>query len=211
MSNPFSVLVGGLCLALALVVGPVVAAEGTSSDGDQTQATALSGVWRLNPEASTNPGGAEKPTACASRGRGGGGGGGDAAGGSLGNEETARFCAMLNYLYEAPPMMAVRATDTDFMMILDPTTNFGYAHKTDNKGAAMNTPAGPGEAKVKWDNNKMVREIETPDTLKIVEEYSLSADGQQLIVEIESSSRMVRVPNPEIRRVYDRQQQGGGF
>jgi hypothetical protein len=198
----------------ALAAWPVAAA---GLDLEQVQVTSLSGVWRLNAEASQNPNGAEKPASCARAGRGGrggrgggGGGGGGDVGGALGAEETARFCAMLNYLYEAPAMMAVRATEADFMMILDPATNFGYAHKTDNKGQPMITPAGPGEAKVKWDKTKMVREIETPDTLKIVEEYTLSSDGQQLIVEIESSSRMVRVPNPEIRRVYDRQPQGGG-
>jgi hypothetical protein len=92
-------------------------------------------------------------------------------------------------------------------MMLNPETRYGFAHKTDNKSQDVVTPGGPGAFKVKWDKTKLVREIETPDSLKIVEEYVLSPDGKQLFVTLKASSRMQRVPDPKIRRVYDRQAQ----
>ena len=179
----------------------------------------MSGVWKLNLEASTNPHG-PKPAAgnAPARGRSGGGGGNDtgvvggpvqsAEGGSLGAEEMRRFNASKALFFQAPEMMGLDATATDFRMLLDPVKKFGYQHKTDNKKQSVATPAGPADFKVKWDGNRLRREIETPETLHIVEEYSLSADGKQLIVTIKADSRMVRnVQLGDIKRVYDRQQQ----
>lgn len=224
MTKRWLSLGGAACAAVTMSVLPLLA------DGASTPQNAnLSGIWTLDVAASENPDGAERPSGCArperagedNRNRGGvgvsggdGGGGamagaGGDAGGSLGPTEMIRFCGMMNQFYMAPQTFLIQATDTDFMMMLDPETRFGYAHKTDNKGQALNTPAGPGEFKVKWDKEKVVREIETPDTLKIKEEYTLNAEGN-LVVTLESSSRMVRVPNPKIKRVYVRQQGGGG-
>lgn len=224
MTNRWLIFGGALCVALAMSALPALA-DGTGA----SQNANFNGVWKLDEAASENPHGGDRPTGCrrpeaagednrnrtgvgVSGGDGGGGalaGAGGAAGGSLGPAEMIRFCAMLNQFYQAPPMMGLQATQTDFMMLLDPETRFGYAHKTDNKTQALNTPAGPGEFKVKWDGAKIVREVETQDTLQIKEEYSLNAEGN-LVVKVESSSRMVRVPNPEITRVYVRQQGGGG-
>lgn len=165
----------------------------------------ITGVWKLNVESSTNPNG-PAPPARGARGRGGEGGGG-IAGGSLGAEEMRRFEAMKAQFFRAPAMMGLQATATDFKILLDPATNSGYAHKTDNKKQQVNTPAGPAEFRVKWDGPRIKREIETPDTLHVVEEYSVSADGKQLVVTVKADSRMVRnVQLSEIRRVYDRQQ-----
>jgi hypothetical protein len=230
MINRFLLVSGAACLTAAISVLPLAAA---APDGGAAQEPAMSGTWKLNVEASENPNGAERPAACARPGRGGGGGnqgfagggggggGSDfggatlpgasgAAGGSLSPAETVRFCARLNLLYDAPPMMGVNATETDFMMLLNPETKYGFAHKTDNKRQQLETPGGPGEFRVKWDDEKIVREVETADSLEIKEEYELSPDGKQLIVTLEASSRMLRVPDAKIRRVYDRQQQGGG-
>lgn len=224
MTNRWLTLGGAVCVAITMSALPL-----TADAFDHDQVPNLTGVWKLDVAASENPDGADRPTGCArperagedNRNRGGvgvsggdGGGGamagaGGAAGGSLGPAEMIRFCGMMNQFYAAPEMFMIQATDTDFMMLLDPETRFGYAHKTDNKNQALNTPAGPGEFKVKWDGAKIVREIETPDTLTIKEQYSLSPEGN-LVVTLESSSRMVRVPNPKIKRVYVRQQQGGG-
>jgi len=220
---------GAMLVALALGTWPLLAADPAP---DQAQVPAMTGVWKLNVDASENPNGAERPSGCANPMRAGGGGrdrgfgaagtgaaaGGDtaggvalpgasgAAGGSLGPAELLRFCNMLNQFYVAPEMMGLQVTQTDFMQLLDPETKFGYMHKTDNKGQDLNTPGGAGEFKVKWDKTRIVREINTEDSLKMVEAFELSADGSQLIVTLEASSRMVRVPDPKIRRVYDRQQ-----
>lgn len=218
---------GAMLVALALGTWPLLA---TNPAPDQAQVPAMTGVWKLDVEASENPNGADRPTGCANpmraggegrdRGFGSGGsvGGSDtaggvalpgasgAAGGALGPAEMARFCNMLNQFYVAPEMMGLQVTQTDFMQLLNPETKFGYMHKTDNKSQDLNTPGGAGEFKVKWDKTKIVREINTEDSLKMIEAFELSADGSQLIVTLEASSRMVRVPDPKIRRVYDRQQ-----
>jgi hypothetical protein len=165
---------------------------------------AISGVWKLNVEASTNPNGTPpRPPARGQRG----GGDGDDAGGNLGKEEMTRFNTMKKMFWEAPPMMGIQATATDFKMLLDPVKKLGYAHKTDNKKQTVNTPAGPADFKVRWDGQKLRREVDTPDTLHVMEEYSLSADGKQLIVTVKADSRMIfNIQNGDIRRVYDRQQ-----
>jgi hypothetical protein len=178
---------------------PVTVAAG------QGDVPAISGVWKLNVEASTNPNGPPpRPPAPGQRGSGEG----DAAGGSLGKEELSRFNAMKKMFFDAPPMMGIQATPTDFKMLLDPVKKLGYAHKTDNKKQSVVTPTGPADFKVRWDGQKLRREVESPETLHVVEEYALSPDGKQLIVTMKADSRMVfNVQDGDIRRVYDRQQQ----
>lgn len=178
--------------------GPVA---GMAGQGD---VPAMSGVWKLNVEASTNPNGPPaKPPA-----RGQRGGDGEAAGGNLGKEELTRFNAMKKMFFEAPPMMGLQASATDFKMLLDPVKKLGYAHKTDNKKQTVVTPTGPADFKVRWDGQKLRREVDTPETLHVVEEYALTPDGKQLIVTVKADSRMVfNVQEGDIRRVYDRQQQ----
>jgi len=183
--------------ALPLVLGAVAA--------QPQPLPPITGVWKLNVEASTNPDGPPPPGAA--RGSRGGGEAGGIAGGSLGAEELRRFNAMKTQFFQAPAMMGLQATATDFKILLDPAKNTGYAHKTDNKRQAVATPVGPAEFRVKWDGPRIRRELETPETLHIVEEYSVSADGKQLVVTVKADSRMVRnVLQTEIRRVYDRQQ-----
>ena len=186
----------------------------------QQNVPAMSGVWKLNVEASTNPNGPEPARGGApARGRSGGGSGTavdetsggptrSAEGGSLGADEQRRFNATKALFFHAPEMMGLEATATDFRLLLDPVKKLGYQHKTDNKKQSITTAGGPADFKVKWDGSKLRREIETPDTLHIVEEYSISPDGKQLIVTDKADSRMVRnVQTGDIRRVYDRQQQ----
>jgi hypothetical protein len=197
----------------------------TSLAAAQKDVPALSGVWKLNVDASTNPNGPGGAGGRSSRAggagtgsdglpslgrgvQGGGGFSGPPPGGDLGAEELARFNAMKAYVFKAPEMMGLQATTTEFKMLLDPAKNFGYAHKTDNKKASIATPAGAADAKVKWDGVKLRRELETKESLHVIEEYALSADGNQLIVTVKADSQMVRnVQSVEIKRVYDRQPQ----
>ena len=188
---------GAVLALMCAAIAPLAAAR-------QGEVPALSGVWKLNAEASTNPNG--PPPRPAARGQRGGGDGED-AGGNLGKEEMARFSNMKKMFFTAPPMMGIQATATDFKMLLDPEKKLGYAHKTDNQKQTVATPAGPADFRVRWDGTKLRREVDTPDTLHVVEEYSLSPDGKQLIITVKADSRMVfNVQNGDIRRVYDRQQ-----
>jgi hypothetical protein len=188
---------GAVLALMCAAIAPVAAAR-------QGEVPALSGVWKLNAEASTNPNG--PPPRPAARGQRGGGDGED-AGGNLGKEEMARFSSMKKMFFTAPPMMGIQVTAADFKMLLDPEKKLGYAHKTDNQKQTVATPAGPADFKVRWDGTKLRREVDTPDTLHVVEEYSLSPDGKQLIVTVKADSRMVfNVQNGDIRRLYDRQQ-----
>lgn len=214
-------VVGVIAIAVFLVWGTPTMSAG------QSDAAQLSGVWKLNAAASTNPDGPPPAARGGSRRSGGGGGGGGSTsgggGGGGGDEggggapagqsattltpaEQKHYEALKAMVFKAPPMMALEATPTDFKMLLDPATKFGYAHKADNKKQSVVTPAGPADFKVKWDGKKMRREFETNDAFKCVEEYSLSADGSQLIVTVKADSGMVRnVQTVEIKRVYDRQ------
>lgn len=212
-----------LSLLVAVLIAAIsaVAAPATLAQGDAPQ---LSGVWKLNVDASTNPNG---PPA-ASRGakpRGGGGGGGGTGGGgggegggggpangqeasTLSAQEQQRFNAIKAMAWKAPEIMAIQATPAEFKMLLDPATKQGFAHKTDNKKQTLEVPGGPADFKVKWDGKKLRREYETKDSFRCVEEYSLSADGNQLIVTVKADSGMVRnVQVGDIKRVYDRQKQ----
>lgn len=210
-----SFVAGLLALAIAAVAAPIIAA--------QSDVPEITGVWKLNVDASTNPNG---PPAAARGGkpRGGGGGGSSAGGGggggegggpangqeasSLSPQEQQRFNAIKAMAFKAPEMMAIQATATDFKVLLDPATKQGFAHKTDSKKQTLDTPGGATDFKVKWDGKKLRREYETKDSFKCVEEYALSADGQQLIVTVKADSGMVRnVQVGDIKRVYDRQKQ----
>lgn len=176
-------------------------------------APAMSGVWKLNADASVNPNGppAVKPPQAP---RSGGGGGVDVTGGAtqqiqggIGKEEQQRLDAAKGMFFKAPEMMGIQATAAEFKVLLDPSKNFGYAHKTDNRKQKVTTPVGPMDFKVKWDGQKLVREAEM-ESFKVVEHYTLSPDGKQLIVTVKADSSMVRnVQTGEIKRVYDKQQQ----
>lgn len=211
----------------ALITGALVILPMTSMTVVAKQKTvpAISGTWRLNVQASTNPNGPGAAQASRGRTRGGGGGGGGGGrgggggggmgkgpppGGSLGPQEQQRFNRMKAMLFEAPVMMAIQATADDVKIIEgDPSKGkpLGYDHKMNNKNVEVATPYGPMDVKAKWDGKKLRREFNTPDTLRVVEEYELSSDGKQLTVTVKGDSRMVRhVQDGDIKRVYDRVQ-----
>ncbi len=172
-------------------------------------AAALSGGWKLNMEASINPNGPDGPGA-----RGGRGGDfaapgkGPSPGGDLGKEELQRFNTHLSMFRKASPLLGIQATAKDVMLAYDPDPSKGQSYKytTDNKKSVMTTPAGPVDVKVKWNGKALHREIETKESLKVVEDYTPSADGKQLVVTVDVSNIMVRMPKMEIKRVYDRVQ-----
>ena len=107
---------------------------------------------------------------------------------------------------KAPPLLGIQATENDVMLVHDPDPSKGliYRYTTDNKKTKMATPAGELEIKVKWDKRVLQREVQSKESLKVVEKYTVSADGKQLTVTVETSNIMVRMPKVEIKRVYDR-------
>jgi len=149
-------------------------------------------------------------------GRGGGGGlGGNAstAGSDMGAEENARLQRALAGFRQAPPMMAFKTDPGTIIIAWDPDPSKGkmWKHTTDDKKATVPTPWGPMETKVKWDGQKLHRELVMNNAggFKVVEEYQLSADGKQLIETLKTSSVMTptpRIQQVENKRVYDRQQ-----
>ena len=173
-------------------------------------AAALSGGWKLNMEASINPNGPDGPGAKISAKAGGqfSNPSGPPPGGDLGKEELQRFTAHLAMFRKAPPLLGIKATDKEVTLAYDPDPAKGliYKYTTDNKKSVMTTPAGPVDVKVKWNGKTLQREMETKESLKIVEKYTPSADGKQLEVTVETTNIMVRMDKVEIKRVYDRVQ-----
>lgn len=173
-------------------------------------AAALSGGWKLNMEASVNPNGPDGPGARISAKAGGqfSTPNGPPPGGDLGKEELQRFTTHLAMFRKAPPLLGIQATAKDVMLAYDPDPAKGmiYKYTTDNKKSVMTTPAGPVDIKVKWNGKSLRREAETKESLKVVEEYTPSADGKQLTVTVETTNIMVRMVKVEIKRVYDRVQ-----
>lgn len=177
---------------------------GTATTTAQNDVPELSGVWKLNVAASTNPNGPPPPP----RQKGGGAPENSIEKSTLSADEQQRFNAIKALAFKAPEMMGLQATATDFRMLLDPATKQGFAHHTDNKKQTLSVPGGPADFKVKWDGKKLRREYETKDSFRCVEEYALSPDGSQLIVTVKADSGMVRnVQVGDIKRVYDRQKQ----
>lgn len=200
---------------MAILIAVAGAAPMARASAPQDAPAAISGVWKLNAEASVNPNGppAAKPVQRPREGGGGGsgydptGGGSKPIEGGIGKEEQQRLDNAKAFFFKAPEMMGVQATKEEFKLLLDPAKNFGFAHKTDNKKAKMTTPVGAMDFKAKWDGQKLVREAEL-ESLKVVETYTVSADGKQLIVTVKADSSMVRnVQTGEIKRVYDKQAQ----
>lgn len=114
----------------------------------------------------------------------------------------------LRMLRPAPDQLGIKATAKEVLMVFDPdpAKNMAAKYTTDNKKSVQDTPAGPLEIKVKWDKTTLRREITTKESLKVVEDYTPGSDGRQLIVTVKISSTMARLPNVEIKRVYDRLQ-----
>jgi len=189
------------CVLALLLMAPRTPITAQATDA----AAALSGGWKLNMEASVNPNG---PDGAGGRDARGGGRGNIVGGGDLGPEELQRFNAHLAMFRHAPPLLGIQATAKDVMLVYDPDPAKGliYKYTTDNKKSVMATPAGPVDIKVKWNGKVLRREIETKESLKVIEDYTPSADGKQLVVTVETTNIMVRMPKVEIRRVYDRVQ-----
>jgi hypothetical protein len=216
---------GRILIVLALVGLPLSATRIVAKQKDTPN---ISGTWKLNVEASTNPNGPAAAAASLGRTRGGGGGGdtgggggGGAAGGGGGDEgggggmraapagavidpvENQRLQTTLAGFRQAPPMLGMQSTPGNVLIAFDPDPTKGKAwkHTTDDKKATVPTPWGQMEAKVKWNGDTLHREMvmHNAGDFKVVEEYKLSPDGKQLIVTLKTTS--VMSPTPKIQQV----------
>ena len=77
--------------------------------------------------------------------------------------------------------------------------------RPNSKTPLVNPQIGKVEIKIKIDAKGMTREISTQDDLKVVETYTLSADGKQLAVTVKTSQPVMKIEDAKIKRVYDRQ------
>jgi hypothetical protein len=202
-----------LALAVLLIAQPSsIAAQAADP------VAALSGDWKLNVQASTNPNGPEGSGAPARRR--------PLVGINdlmvhdilpehiapfrehepIGREELQRFSAQVAMFRKAPPVLGIQATATDVVFAFDPDPAKGpiYKYTIDNRKSVMVTLAGPVDVKVTSNGKALRREIESRESLKVVEEYTPGADGKQLIVTVETRSSLVRMDKVEIKRVYDR-------
>jgi hypothetical protein len=195
----------------------------------------FSGNWQLNESASTNPGGPAAGVAAPRSGggggskSGGGGGGGSTSGDKLvggvtgggaktvdtqfSKEEQDRTLACLKLMQAVPQKLTIAASTKDFNLTYEGGGSQPVTFPNTADGKKTKVTAVPAfeklkiEAKAQWNNGIFKRELTTPDSLTVNEEYTLSADGKQLTVVLTAKSGMWRIPeamNPPIKRVYDK-------
>lgn len=183
------------------------------------QAPAVAGSWKLSEADSTNPNGPAPPAPAERRGGGGGGaaGGGkgtsvDVTGGSRPNqtvselspEEKRRISMMLSLVNKAANVLDIVVEGNEVTIKQD---GGGFPKQTSDgkKNALKNPQIGEIDIKVKIDNKGMTREITTQEDLKVVETYTVSADGKQLTVTVKESHPVQKIEDPKIKRVYNKQ------
>ena len=206
---------------LSVIGAAVFAAISTTPLTAAPQASPLAGVWKLNEAQSSNPNGPAAPdrrggggggSAPRSGGGGGGRGGFDPTGGAraaeitqLSAEETARIGMVTGLMHHAAQTLEIVFEGTDITIKQD---GGGFPKQpADGKKMALKNPkVGELDIKVKLDGTKgMTREVTTQEDLKVVETYTLSADGKQLTVTVKESHPVKKLDDPKIKRVYDRQ------
>lgn len=181
------------------------------------QAATIAGVWALNDAQSTNPNGPAPPERRGGAPRGGsaasgGRSGFDPTGGAraaeitqLSPEETARIRMVQGLMHKAAQTLEIVLAGNDVTIKQD-GGGFPKQSADGKKAALKNAQIGELDIKIKLDGSKgLTREVTTQEDLKIVETYALSADGRQLVVIVKESHPVMKIDDPKIRRVYDRQ------
>jgi hypothetical protein len=179
------------------------------------QAAGVAGVWKLNVAESNNPNGPD-PAASRPATPPRGGGGQDMTGGAasqgagaqaisqLSPEEKSRINRMLTLLNKAATTLEI-VVDGNDVTIKQDGTGFPKQNADGKKFELRNPQIGEVDIKIKIDNKGMTREVHTQDDLKVVENYTLSADGKQLTVTVKPSQPVMKIPDGKIKRVYYRQ------
>ena len=122
----------------------------------------------------------------------------------LSPEETQRIRTMLNLMNKAAQTLEIVLDNKDITIKQD-GTGFPKQNAEGKKSVLKNPQIGEVDLKVKIDSKGMTREVGTEDDLKVVETYTLSADGKQLTVTLKASHPVMKIDDAKIKRVYDRQ------
>ncbi|TAK11728.1 MAG: hypothetical protein EPO35_12010 [Acidobacteria bacterium] len=184
----------------------------------RAQAAGVAGVWKLNEAESNNPNG-PAPAAAPQRGRSGARGGGDnfdATGGAarpgagaqqmsqLSPEETSRIRMMMQLMNKAAQSLEIIVEGGDVTIKQD-GSGFPKQNADGKKFSLRNPQIGEVDIKIKIDAKGMTREVTTQDDLKVVETYTLSADGKSMTVTVKPSQPVMKIEDAKIKRVYYRQ------
>lgn len=180
------------------------------------QAAGVAGVWKLNVAESNNPNGPDPSTAPRPSAPRGGGRGEDMTGGAasagagaqaisqLSAEEKGRINKMLALLNKAATSLEIIVEGNDVTIKQD-GTGFPKQNADGKKFELRNPQIGEVDIKIKIDAKGMTREVHTQDDLKVVENYTLSADGKQMTVTVKPSQPVMKIADAKIKRIYYRQ------
>lgn len=173
----------------------------------------VAGIWKLNEAESNNPnglppsqGGAPKRPAGGEKDMTGGASRSSApqAASELSPEEKSRINKMLGLMNKAAQTLEIVVEGND-MTIKQDGSGFPKQNADGKKFPLKNPTIGEVDIKIKADTKGMTREISTQDGLKVVETYTLSADGKQMTVTMKPSQPVMKIEDAKIKRVYYRQ------
>ena len=111
---------------------------------------------------------------------------------------------MLGLMYKAAQSLEIVLDGGDCVIKQD-GSGFQKQNCDGKKFELANPQIGKVSIKIKIDPKGMTREITTQDDLKIVETYTLSADGKQMVVTLKPSQPVMKIEDAKIKRVYYRQ------
>lgn len=175
------------------------------------QAAGVAGTWKLNEAESNNPNGPapqgpkeRRPDAGKDMTGGASKSAAPQAVSELSAEEKSRITKMLGLFNKAAQSLEI-VVEGNEMTIKQDGTGFPKQNADGKKFALRNPQIGEVDIKIKVDAKGMTREVTTQDDLKVVENYTLSADGKQLIVTVKPSQPVMKIEDAKIKRVYYRQ------
>ncbi len=172
----------------------------------------VAGIWKLNEAESHNPNG---PAPAAGPRERRPPGGKDMTGGAASSsapqaateltaEEKSHITKMLGLMVKAAQTLEIIVEGNDITIKQD-GTGFKKQAADGKKFRLSNPQIGEVDIKIKVDAKGMTREVTTQDDLKVVESYTLSADGKQLTVTVKPSQPVMKIEDAKIKRVYYRQ------
>lgn len=193
--------------ALALVA--LVASSTLSAH--TPQAAGVAGIWKLNEAESNNPNGPapqgpkeRRPDAGKDMTGGAARSAAPQAISELSAEEKSRINKMLGLFHKAAQTLEIIVEGND-MTIKQDGTGFPKQNADGKKFALRNPQIGEVDIKIKVDAKGMTREVTTQEDLKIVENYTLSADGKMMTVTMKASQPVMKIEDAKVKRVYYRQ------
>lgn len=175
------------------------------------QAAGVAGTWKLNEAESNNPNGPapqgpkeRRPDAGKDMTGGAAKSAAPQAVSELSAEEKSRINKMLGLFNKAAQSLEIIVEGNE-MTIKQDGTGFPKQNADGKKFALRNPQIGEVDIKIKVDAKGMTREVTTQEDLKIVENYTLSADGKTMTVTMKASQPVMKIEDAKVKRVYYRQ------